>query len=269
MPDLIYTLCLFFLGLLFGSFLNVVVMRLPQKKSIGGRSHCGKCGHLLTAIDLVPIFSFIFLFGKCRYCKSRISWRYPFTELVTAIIFTSLSLKFSPASAFGSVELLWALIVCCFGIVIFYIDWEHFLILDKVVFPGLIVICILNLIRDILYKTSFFSITDGFFISGITASLVAGALFYLIWFLTKGRGMGFGDVKLMLFLGAVAGFPGVLVIIFLAFLSGGVIGGFLLILNLKKLKEPIPFGTFLTVAMYINLLFGKPLLNWYLRLLGY
>lgn len=257
----------FVLGAIIGSFLNVVILRLPSEEKLGGRSHCVFCWHGLKAWDLFPLFSYLFLRGKCRYCQKRISPRYFVIELVTAILFSLSVLVLQPTSFFGYLILVRALVAVSALVVVFMIDWEHFLIFDNVVFASSGVVLAINFLLDLVSKTPLFGLKS-FFVSGIIGALAGALPFFLIWWFSKGQWMGFGDVKLALFIGVVLGFPGIFTGLFISVILGGLVSAFLLIFTKNTLKSRLPFGTFLSVGTLVALFFGPQLLRWYLDILG-
>jgi leader peptidase (prepilin peptidase)/N-methyltransferase len=244
---------IFFLtfGLIIGSFLNVCIYRLPQNQSIiTPPSHCPQCQQRLQLWDLIPSLSWLWLRGKCRYCRAPISGRYAFVELLTGILFLVCFIIVG-----WSLELIKALILTSFLIVITFIDIDHQLILDKIliwmagigvainVFIGPPVPGILNM---------------------LLAAAVGGGVLLLIAVLTRG-GMGGGDVKFMAVLGLWLGWPYVLSTMLLSFVIGGIMGVLLLLFKLKGRKDFIPFGPFIAVAAYITFLYGTDILFWYMR----
>lgn len=261
------TLVLFILGAIVGSFLNVLILRLPQERKATGRSECVHCKHKLAPLDLIPVISYLSLRGKCRYCKKNISPRYIIIELVTATLFGIAAVLFPPVSAIPVLLLIRALFIICVLIVVFVIDFEEYLILDRVVFPASIAVLVLNLVIDIAAKTSLLSMY-GLTLGGIVMAAVFFGLFYLPWRISEGKWIGFGDVKLMLFIGLSLAWPQTLVGLFLAFVIGGAFGSILLLLKKKSLQSKLPLGTFLAIGTALALLWGKPLLDWYWGWLG-
>lgn len=240
---------IFILGLFVGSFLNAVIYRLHSGESIvKARSHCPKCGHVLSWYELIPMVSFVLQGGKCRACKRRISLQYPAVELATAILFV--------LALYHNLPLLYTLAISSFLLIIFVYDFKHYIIPDKIIYPA-ILLSVIGLwqytIYDILYT--------------IYATVGASALFAIIFFLSKGRAMGFGDVKLAFFMGLFLGWPSVLVALFAAFILGGIIGLGLVAVRLKTMKSQVPFGPFLVVGTFIAMFFGKDIVRWYLDLL--
>lgn len=237
-----------FIGLIIGSFLNVVIYRVPQGESIVfPGSHCPQCGRVLRPWELIPVLSFLLLQGRCKACRAQISWRYPLVELLTGILFfykTYLEGGFS-------VGLIFNLVFVSFLIALAFIDLDHFLLPDLLVYPllGLALIRVL-----LLPGTGWLPYLSG--------AVLAGGGF---WLITKiyPQGLGFGDVKLAAALGAYLGFPQVLAVIFLASLLGSVIGGMGLLLKGKGLRQEIPFGPFLAAGALIMLYWGEYLIAAY------
>jgi leader peptidase (prepilin peptidase) / N-methyltransferase len=266
----LFALAAFVFGTAIGSFLNVAIWRLPQEKSLGGRSECPHCHTTLKPRNLIPLFSYLGQGRRCANCHEPISPRYFIIELITGLLFAFAAYQFSAAlfSIPLALTLLRLWFITAILIVVFVIDLEHYLILDVVVFPAAIVVLILNLVIDLINHQailSFSSHTGG----GIIAGLLASGFFYLIWRVSSGRWMGFGDVKLNLFLGLALGWPGVLVSLLLAFFSGSIVGIGLIAAGRKQLSSQVPFGTFLSLAALFTLFYGPALASWYLRLIGW
>lgn len=230
-----------------GSFLNVCIDRLPLHQSIlNPPSHCPGCGRKVAAPDLVPIFNYLWLQGKCRYCQSHIPLRIPVVEFLTGLLFALLYWKYGLHPELGM-----SLIYAGFLIVIFFIDLEHQLILDKVIYPGIVIAFVFSFFWPEL---------------GVVNSLIGGAIGFallLLIFIVYPGGMGDGDIKLALMMGLMAGFPEVFVALLLSILAGGLLASLLLILRLKKRTEAIPFGPFLGVAAMVTLLWGESIYHWY------
>ncbi|KPJ55203.1 hypothetical protein AMJ47_01690 [Parcubacteria bacterium DG_72] len=250
----------FLFGLAVGSFLNCIIYRLElkefkkkKKPFLRGRSFCPSCKHVLAWYDLIPVVSFFILRRKCRYCSKKISWQYPAVEIATALLFLSI---------FNFQELLitsyWLLITCLL-IIIFVYDLKHFIIPDSLVFLAIGVTFLYNLI------TNYGLLITNYLIFG----LVVAAFFFAIFALSRGRWMGFGDVKLAFFMGLFLGFPATLVALFFSFLIGAIIGIILILLKKKGLKSEVPFGPFLILGTYIGLFWGDKIVNWYLNILTY
>jgi leader peptidase (prepilin peptidase)/N-methyltransferase len=247
------------LGLAIGSFLNVCIDRLPRNESIvkNPPSHCEVCQHRLAAKDNIPMFSYLRLRGRCRYCQASIPRRIFWVELATALIFALLYYHYGL-----SVELGVMAFYACLFIIIFVIDLEQGLILNKVVYPGMVVALLLA-----LYPWPW--LTESMVMRVAYAALGGGigfAIFLLIAIASRG-GMGWGDVKLAALIGLATGFP----LVFLAIIMGAILGGIvavaLMIAKKRKRRETIPFGPFLALAAMVTLLWGSNILSWYLGLM--
>lgn len=245
-----FALIILIIGLLIGSFLNVVIYRLPRRESIAfPPSHCPHCRHKLAWYDLLPVISFISLKGKCRYCKQQISFIYPLVEVVTGIMFLSIYL-FLPST--GMVFLVYLLIMTSVFITIFFTDFKYGIIPFQVVMVG-----VLTTVSYLLYSFSFFTIT-----SHLLSSLSAFASFLFLFLITKGRGMGFGDVVLALLMGLFLGFPNIVFALYIAFLTGACISLILVLLGSKRFRhDTIPFGPFLVIGTFITVFYGNSILQ--------
>ena len=244
------------LGLIIGSFLNSVIWRLSDLESlVKGRSHCPHCQKMLGFWDLIPLLSFVFLLGKCRYCGKRISWQYPLVELTTAVIFVSIYLIFGI-----SVYSILLLIVFSGLIVIAVYDLRKMLIPDEILIPIAVIVFLYQIINA-LFKNSF-----GDFGLALMGAAIFGGIILLLFVISKGKWMGFGDIKLAAFLGLALGFPQVLVGFLLAFLSGGLVGLILIAAGRKHLKDKVPFAPFMIFGFAIALFWGNQLLSWYLNI---
>ena len=244
------TLYFFVLGLIVGSFLNVVIYRLPEEKSIiKPPSHCPNCNTRLKVIDLIPVFSYIFTKGRCRYCGDKISIQYPLIELLTAIFFLGVYLKFDLTS-----ELFIMFLLLSALIVISMIDYKYMIIPNIITYSGIIIGFISAIIFDHL---SIFDSILGIFIPALI--LLAVALIF------KG-GMGMGDVKLVAMLGAFLGYKYSLLSIFIGSLVGSIIGITLMALGIIERKDRIPFGPFICLGAVIMIFFGEQIINLYFSL---
>jgi leader peptidase (prepilin peptidase)/N-methyltransferase len=243
------------LGLAIGSFLNVCIDRLPRNESIVlPPSHCEACQHKLAAKDNIPVFSYLRLRGRCRYCQASIPRRIFWVELATALIFALLCWHYRLSPELGVM-----IFYACLFIIIFVVDLEQGLILNKVVYPGMVVALLLS-----LYPWPWLS--DSIVMRVAYAALggaIGFGIFLLIAIVSRG-GMGWGDVKLAALIGLATGFP----LVFLAIIMGAILGGIvavaLMIAKKRKRRETIPFGPFLALAAMVTLLWGSNILNWYL-----
>lgn len=248
------------LGLAIGSFLNVCIDRLPRNESIVlPPSHCEACQHKLAAKDNIPVFSYLRLRGRCRYCQASIPRRVFWVELATAVIFALLCWHYGL-----SVELGVMIFYACLFIIIFVIDLEQGLILNKVVYPSMVVALLLSLLPQ-SWLTQTIWLTQ-VIKPGIASAALGGgigfALFLLIAIVSRG-GMGWGDVKLAALIGLATGFPLVLLAIIMGAILGAIAAVALMIVKKRKFKQTIPFGPFLALAAMVTLLWGSYILSWY------
>ena len=264
---------IFIFGLLVGSFLNAVIYRLKENKTIlFDRSICPSCKHKLKALDLVPVFSFIFLKGRCRYCHQKISWQYPLVELATGtmflLIFNFLPLKagfkqFSTLNSQVLVNLIYLWFISSFLLIIFIYDLKYWLIPDEMIYSSIILV--------FLYHIYFLLLGNETIIFFLKNYLFAGAIsaffFFAIWFVSKGKWMGFGDVKLAFLIGLFLGPQAALIALFSAFFMGAIIGLGLIVFQGKKLKSQIPFAPFLVFGAFLAQFFSKLIMAWYLNLI--
>lgn len=247
--ETILLIYLFIIGLLLGSFYNVVGLRIPNNESIvKPRSHCTTCNRTLTAIDLIPVFSFIFLRGKCRTCGTKISAIYPLIELITGLLF-ALSfyvIGFNP-------ELVIALAFVSLLMIIMVSDINYMIIPDKVL---LFFLVILGIARVFSPLTPWWD--------SILGAIVGFSLLALIAIVSKG-GMGGGDIKLFFLIGLVLGTKETLLAFFLSTLFGAVIGGVGMLIGKVKRNKPIPFGPFIVIGSLMTYFFGDTIIEWYTK----
>ncbi len=244
------------IGLLVGSFLNVVIHRVPRKESIvRPRSSCPSCGMAIGAIDNVPVLSWLALRGRCRGCSAPISWRYPLIEAITGALFVGCVARFG-----ATWEALAAAVFCCLMVALAAIDLEHFLLPDRITLPGIAVGLAL---QPWLPGTSFLDAVIGT-LAG------AGGLILLInvWFwLRDEESMGLGDVNMLAMIGAFLGWQGVASTLLFASLGGAIVGLTLMVLRGMTLKSKLPFGFFLAIGGLVSLFAGPALFDWYAGLL--
>lgn len=244
---------LFALGLSVGSFLNVVIDRLPISKSIvKGRSNCDFCRHKLAWFDLIPVISFVSLKRKCRYCGKKISWQYPLVELTAGLLFLF-------AGNYNSmlIILLLNLMIVSGLVAIFVTDLKYRIIPDSV----LIFLITVAFIFQLITKSSYI-------FSNMVIGLVTGLFFLMLVLITKGRGMGLGDVKYSFFMGFFLGFPKIIVAFYLSFLTGAIVSLILIMTARKKMKSTIAFGPFLVVATFVSYFYGDQLWMIFSKILG-
>lgn len=244
---------LFIYGTAIGSFLNVLIDRLPNEESIMGRSHCDYCKKKLNGLDLFPIFSFLFLGGKCRYCHKKLSYFYPFVELLTGVAFV-LTWMYFPVPGSVTLDVLVLLVkLSAIGIVstlivIIFADLKYQIIPDSMQVSLLILSLVLHLAQG-----ESLSAFINYLLSGL--AIMSPVLF--LFLITRGRGMGFGDVKLASIFGFLLGLTGGLMVLYISFLAGGVIGAVLLFTRRKGMKSTIAFGPYLVLGIVIVLFFAR------------
>ena len=249
--EIAYTVFAFIFGLVFGSFYNVVGLRVPKKESIvSPPSHCTNCNRQLTALDLVPVFSYVFLGGKCRSCGVKISPIYMVTELVTGLLFA-----FAYWQIGWQPELAVALLFISLLVIINVSDIAYMLIPDK----------ILLFFGPLLIIARIFSPLEPWWDSVIGAVVGFGILL-LIAIISKG-GMGGGDIKLFLVIGLVLGTVNTLLTLFLASVIGMFVGIFVLKMRGQGRKTPVPFGPSIAIAAVIVYFYGTSIIDWYWNLI--
>ncbi|WP_010099166.1 prepilin peptidase [Ornithinibacillus scapharcae] len=244
----IFIVLFFILGLIFGSFFNVVGIRVPQKKPfIHDRSECPHCHHKLAWYELIPVFSYMIQLGRCRNCKQKISFIYPMMELLTGVLF---ALSFIHIGL--KIELLVALLLISLLIIIFVSDLKYMLIPNKVLVFFLPLFIILRIIEPLEPWWS-----------PIAGAITGFVIIALIILVSRG-GMGAGDMKLFFVLGIVLGIKNVLIAFFLSCLIGALIGMLLLLFKRIDRKQPVPFGPYIVIGTLLTYFYGDVLLNWYL-----
>jgi len=246
---------IFILGLMLGSFLNVVIYRLPKNESIVfPGSHCPLCGHPLRFYDNIPVLSYFFLRGQCRDCQAKISLQYPMVELLTAVSLFILYLKFNL-----SVQFLAYSVLILFLIPITVIDWKTYLILNKLTLPGFILGIVLILGFQIeTWKTVL--------LGGIGGGALAIFFVILGKFFFRKDSLGYGDVKLLVMIGIYVGFMGAALGLFLGSMAALIFILGRLVKRQLKLGDTIPFGPFIAIGTFVYLIFGKTIVNWYVGL---
>lgn len=242
-------------GLVWGSFLNVVIYRLPRGKSIvKPPSSCPHCQKRIKFYDNIPLLSYILLQGKCRYCQHKISFTYPLVEFLTPSCFVLLYVHYSLSFYFfASCLFTSALIVLCF------IDFYHQILPDEITLPGLTLALIYSLFRPDL------SLTQAL----VGAVVGSGFLLFIYgayYLLRRKEGLGMGDVTMMLMVGAYLGWLQAFFTLILASLAGALVGVFFILFKKKNLQYSLPFGTFLAPAAFFSLLWGEKILRAYLSL---
>lgn len=252
---LLIPLLVFFAGLFIGSFLNVIADRLQKHESfLFGRSHCDHCKKELSWYELFPLISYLIQQGKCRHCRHHLSAFYPLSELITGFILSTVVLRFITQPF--EVLLLLLLISSCLLIIVFS-DIKY----EIIPFPVVAVVTIASLIFLVITSPTLLPIA-------ILSGLGVAFFFFAIFFLTKGRGMGFGDVIYAFSMGLLLGFPKIILGIYIAFITGAIVALGLVLLRKKKLHGgTIPFGPFLVLGTFTMIIWGDRLMTIALRLL--
>ncbi len=263
--DVILSIILAMFGAAVGSFLNVCIDRLPAGKSIlRPPSHCDSCQHQLSPVDLVPLFSYLWLRRRCRYCGALIPWRPLWVELGTALLFAlsywffGLNVQFAVIVFYG-----------CLFLVIGIIDLEHQLILNKISYPAMALALVIAVFQP---PPELMALNLAWPWAGVISALMGGVIGFLFLLLAYGityaiyraEAIGFGDVKLAGLIGLAAGPRLALLSLTLGAILGGVVAIILLLLKLKERKEALPLGSFLAISTMLTLIWGNDILNWYL-----
>lgn len=270
------------LGLVLGSFLNVVILRLPRMMRaewlqqcrellaagaepgddgtvpglVLGRSHCPHCGHSIAALENVPILSWLWLRGRCSSCGGRISARYPLVEGLTAVLSIVVVWQLGATwQAAAGLLLTWGLIALAF------IDYDHQILPDSITLPGVWAGLVVNLF-------GVFTDLQSAVVGAVAGYLVLWAVFHVFRLATGKEGMGFGDFKLLALFGAWLGWQMLPLVILLAALVGAVLGGVLIIARGRDSQVPMPFGPFLAASGWIAMLWGEEITGSYLRFAG-
>lgn len=258
METLITAVIVFFLGTIFGSFLNVCIYRLPRKQSIvWPPSSCPACGSRIKPYDNLPLLSYFLLRGRCRQCQAQIHWRYPLVELITGFLFVGLYLKLGLSS-----QLLLLSVLTLLLIAISFIDLEFKLILNKLTLLGLVLGSVLSLLlNNLTVKDVFF----GFIVGG-------GVLFFVAILgniVFRKESMGMGDIKMAAMIGVFLGAKGVGLSLFFAFVFAALICGIGMLFKRLRMQSYIPFGPFIALGTIFYVFAGEMVLTWYLQRLSF
>lgn len=295
-PDLFWLCLIFMVGASVGSFLNVVILRLPRGESLANPpSHCPACGKTLSSFEMIPVLSYVLLRGKCRYCGCRISPMYPLVESFTGLIFLYLGYRYGLTLTFFRQAVLLSLLLA-----MTVIDIREMLIPDELVLSGAVFWVSLLVLSKVLAtwaqgslkalsmfaiftkataETTFHTTTNQFdagllgtptcsegLMTSLAQGLLGGALGFLIFLVISlvTRGMGGGDVKLAGMCGLYLGPALTILAVFITFVLGGVAAGLLLLLGKAKAKSHIPYGPFIALGTVVSSLWGEQIIRWYL-----
>ncbi|MBQ6820465.1 MAG: prepilin peptidase [Clostridium sp.] len=235
--------CILILGICIGSFLNVCIYRIPKENSIiYPNSHCINCGYKLRVIDLIPLLSYIFLKGRCRKCKERISIRYIIVEMLNGILYLLIYLKFG-----FNVNSIFYCLLASLLIVISFIDLETKYIYTSTTIIGVII--------GIVYICTSYFVSNSNIIYSLLGGMIGFSIIYLIVIITKA--MGEGDAEIAGICGLFVGFQGIITTLFIAIVSAGIIASILLILKIKDKKSEIAFGPYISLGAILFILIGE------------
>lgn len=250
---LLFDLYALLVGLVTGSYLNVVIHRLPRGVStVLPRSRCPGCGAAIQPWDNVPVLSWLILRGRCRACGEPIAWRYPFVELLTGLLFLACVEAYGPSLAALAAAVFCALLVALAGI-----DLEHYLLLDRLTLPGIAVGFLASFVVPWVTPV-------GSVFGALLGALVLLAAYGGWWLVRRQEGLGLGDVKMLAMIGAFLGWHGVVVSLLFAVVTGSLIGLGLVVSGRGSLQSRLPFGVFLAVGAVVALFFGQQLVAAYL-----
>jgi len=255
---LIYSVLSFVLGLIVGSFANVLVLRTQKGESIvSPGSHCPNCHEPLKWQDNIPVFSYLLLKGKCRYCHKLISWQYPVVEAAVAMLFVSLYAYFTPGDVFGWLVLILWWIATVLLVAAFVYDLRWYELPDQFTLP-VIGIAVLLLI--------FAASQNGLqsIVPQLIATVIYTGIYFALYILSKEKFLGGGDIRLAVLMGLLLSVSQLLVGVFVAYLSGALAGLLFIALGRKNRTDRIPFAPFLIFGLYFGLFFGSQISAWYL-----
>lgn len=250
-PPAFYIVAAALFGLCIGSFLNVVIYRLPLGQSLATPpSRCRNCGYSLRWFDNIPVLSWVLLRGRCRKCGTPVSWQYPVVELVTGALFVLVVWLTPPGPLMAS-----RLLLVCILIALFGIDLEHQILPNSITLPAIAIGVLFSLIAPPGWKDALIGVVLG---GGILYAIAWG---YYLW--RREEGMGMGDVKMLAMIGAFLGWKAVLVTLVLSSFAGAFIGLGLMAVQRGTMKYALPFGTFLAIGAVVAMFVGEPLIAWY------
>ncbi|MDO8509647.1 MAG: A24 family peptidase [bacterium] len=255
--DIIIYCFVFVFGIILGSFLNSWIWRTRENvRIVSGFSICVHCRRQLIWYEKFPLFSFLFLHGQCRTCKKKIPMHYFLVELLTGLLLTAIIYFHNNYLAFSEWWILRDVFFLTLLTVIFFFDYFYQEVLPRIVWPGAIIGFLINLF-PLNYSLS----------SLLWGMIFGGGIFAIQYYISKGRWIGGGDVRLGIMMGAWLGWPNILVAIFIAYILGAIVGLGMMLAKQADRKTAIPFGTFLAVGTFVTMYFGTNIINWYLSFL--
>ena len=255
--EALFSFFVFIFGLFVGSFLNCVIYRLEKEESfLRGRSSCPNCKHNLAWYDLIPVFSFLILKGKCRYCHKRISFQYPLVELANGflffLVFQFLFLNNNSDFGIRILDFVFYLFISSILLVIFVYDFKYYLVPSKITIPAILLSFFYRLFEFLKFHQ--FSFVE------IILAIVPALFFLLIAIISQEKWMGKGDFEVAMLMGFVLLWPKILLAIFLSFFFGAIIGLGLIVVKKKEWKSEIPFAPFLVFSTFLILFLGEKLI---------
>jgi len=261
------SLTIFIFGASIGSFLNVLIDRLPKDESINGRSHCDYCKKKIAWFDMFPVLSFFILGGRTRCCHKKLSWQYPIVEIITGLLFVLISnFEFLISKQISIFQqpianfIYFGLISCL--IVIFVTDFKYHLISDYVLLA-------LFIFSVFYHLTTIYNHLQLFLTVFIPSGLIVAFLIWLIYFISKEKAMGLGDVYLSAIIGFLLGWQAGFLALYIGFVTGATFGLLLIILKNKKLKSKIAFGPFLVIGTIVMLFWGEKIVEMIKKIYGF
>lgn len=290
--DAFAAVALFLLGLAVGSFVNVVALRYRgdhfsfSPKVIGGRSRCPHCGATLRWFELVPLASFLFQGGRCRRCKARLGWHYPLVELLSGVIFVAAPANLvagayvAAAAGIGASTVISALWIAALELLLLiaYIDIRLQIVPDELTaaLGAVAVFVAIFTIGDprgangsfLGASAALFGFQGNLWLNRLAAALGGAGFFAFLVAVTRGKGMGWGDVKLAAPVGFLFGWPDALFLFAAAFIAGALAGAWFLLRKEKTMKSAVPFVPFLAAGAAFVFFFGAPALGWYFHIIG-
>ena len=267
----------FIVGLIVGSFLGAVNYRLKVAEDIVfKRSHCPHCKKQIRWYDNVPLLSFVVLWGKCRECEEKISWKYPAVELLTGLLYAAVAWKFLGGWGISAekmltgndvVEMSFWLFTVSYLVLVFFHDLSFMLIPDAAVYPAIVVTLLFQYWKYLQGPLGIATLKNPF-VGAFFAALVASLFFFFLIWVSRGKWIGGGDVKLGFLAGVIVGWPKILFVLFFAYMIGAIASLILIVMKKKTWKSQIPFGPFLVAGILIVMFFSEQIQFWANRYLN-